>query len=85
MRGFKHAPSRRCLPTCRLLYNRWRGGDASMRGFKRNQRRSMHVSEVSISEDLSAIGVTNEQASEGCTHWQDVGERPRGTLGLPAG
>ena len=39
-----------------------------MRGFKRNQRRSMHVSEVSISEDLAAIGVTNEQASEGCTH-----------------
>jgi hypothetical protein len=50
---------------CRLLYNRWRGGDASMRGFKRNQRRSMHVSEISLSEGFGSIGITNEQVGTG--------------------
>ncbi|GAX77929.1 hypothetical protein CEUSTIGMA_g5371.t1 [Chlamydomonas eustigma] len=45
----------------RLLYNRWRGGDVSMQGFKRNQRRSMHVSEVTLSQDFQSIELKNEQ------------------------
>ena len=48
----------------RLLYNRWRGGDESMRGFKRNQRRSMHASEVIMVDGFETIGLTNEQVSQ---------------------
>ncbi|GAX82904.1 hypothetical protein CEUSTIGMA_g10330.t1 [Chlamydomonas eustigma] len=46
----------------RMLYNRWHGGDESMRGFKRLQHRSMHVSEVVV--DAAAahqISIVNDQ------------------------
>lgn len=51
-----------------MVYNRWRGGDPAMRGFKRFQRRSMHVVEVHLDGDaggdgrgLTGVRLENEQ------------------------
>lgn len=51
-----------------MVYNRWRGGDPAMRGFKRFQRRSMHVVEVRLEGDaggdgrgLTGVRLENEQ------------------------
>jgi hypothetical protein len=49
------------LPPHRMLYNRYRGGDASLAGFKMNQRRSMHTVEVQISHDYTSFELVNEQ------------------------
>lgn len=48
-----------------MLYNRYRGGDTSMRGFKRFQRRSMHTVEVLVNVAKKSIDLQNEQVSLG--------------------
>ncbi|KAG1672240.1 hypothetical protein FOA52_002941 [Chlamydomonas sp. UWO 241] len=45
----------------RMLYNRYRGGDPTMRGFKRFQRRSMHTIEILVDTYKNTIVLQNEQ------------------------
>eukprot|EP00955_Chlamydomonas_euryale_P033779 349632-Chlamydomonas_euryale.AAC.37 len=45
----------------RMLYNRHRGGDPTMRGFKRFQRRSMHTVEVIVNVRQKSLRLQNEQ------------------------